>query len=116
MQLFAKAGMPRRRPPEAVPCMRDASIGTPPRITSPVTSVTYTLRAQRVGSESIPLAANTDSEARRVHWFVDDAYVGSVESGIALGWQPNHAGRYLVRAVDDRGRADSRELEVAVVN
>jgi penicillin-binding protein 1C len=116
MQLFAQAGMPRRRPPALATCQRDGPGGTPPRITSPVTSVTYTLRAQRLGNESIPLAANADSEARRVHWFVDDAYVGSATPGIALGWQPTHAGKYLVRAVDDRGRADSRELDVTVVN
>jgi penicillin-binding protein 1C len=116
MQLFAQAGMPRRRPPEAAVCQRDVPVGTAPRITSPVTSVTYTLRAQRLGDESIPLAANTDSEARRVHWFVDEAYVGSAAPGIALGWQPAHAGKYVVRAVDDRGRADSRELDVTVVN
>jgi penicillin-binding protein 1C len=116
MQLFAQAGMPRRRAPEPAVCQRDAPSGTAPRITSPVTSVTYTLRAQRIGNDSIPLAANTDSETRRVHWFVDESYVGSVAPGIALGWQPMHAGRYLVRAVDDRGRADSRELDVTVVN
>ncbi|HVF17761.1 MAG TPA: hypothetical protein VNA21_12650, partial [Steroidobacteraceae bacterium] len=115
MQLFAQAGMPRRRPPEPAMCQRDVPTGTAPRITSPVTSVTYTLRAHRIGNESIPLAANADSEARRVHWFVDDAYVGSATPGIALGWQPTHAGKYLVRAVDDRGRADSRELDVTLV-
>jgi hypothetical protein len=27
----------------------------------------------------------------------------------------HNAGRFMVRAVDDRGRADSRELNVAVV-
>jgi penicillin-binding protein 1C len=116
MQLFAQAGMPRRRPPEAASCTREVANGTPPRITSPLTSVTYTLRAQRVGTESIPLAANTDSESRRVHWFVDETYVGSAAPGIALGWQPAHAGKYLVRAVDDRGRAETRELAVTVVN
>ncbi len=116
MQLFAQAGMPRRRPPQPAPCQHDASTGSAPRITSPVTSVTYTLRAARLDKESIPLAANTDSEARRVHWFVDEAYVGSSSPGVALGWQPQHAGKYLVRAVDDRGRADIRELDVTLVN
>jgi penicillin-binding protein 1C len=116
MQLFAQAGMPRRRPPEPAVCQRGVPTGTAPRITSPVTSVTYTLRVRSIGKETIPLAANTDSEARRVHWFVDDAYVGTAAPGIALGWHPTHAGKYLVRAVDDRGRADTRELDVTVVN
>ena len=35
--------------------------------------------------------------------------------GIAIGWNPSRAGRYIVRTVDDRGRADSRELFVELV-
>lgn len=115
LQLFAQAGMPRRRPPAPATCQRDIASGTPPRITSPVTSATYTVRATRIGSESIPLSANADSEVRKLHWFVDETYIGSGAPGIAIGWNPQRSGRYIVRAVDDRGRADSRELNVALV-
>ncbi|MBB6093302.1 penicillin-binding protein 1C [Povalibacter uvarum] len=115
LQLFAQAGMPRRRPPAPADCQRDVPSGTPPRITSPVIAATYTVRAQRVGDESIPLAANADSDVRRLHWFVDESYVGTAAPGIAIGWNPEHSGKYIVRAVDDRGRADSREMEVALV-
>ncbi|HMN44183.1 MAG TPA: penicillin-binding protein 1C [Povalibacter sp.] len=115
LQLFAQAGMPRRRPPAPADCQRDVPTGTPPRITSPVTAATYTVRAARVGSESIPLAANADSEVRRLHWFVDDSYIGTGTPGIALAWNPQRSGHFVVRAVDDRGRADSRALEVALV-
>jgi penicillin-binding protein 1C len=72
LQLFAQAGMPRRRPPPAADCQRDLPSGTPPHITSPVTAATYTIRAGRVGNEPVPLAANADSEVRRLHWFVDE--------------------------------------------
>lgn len=115
LQLFAQAGMPRRRPPAAASCQRDVPSGTPPHITSPVTSATYTVRAARVGNESIPLAANADSEVRRLHWFIDENYIGTGSPGVAIGWNPERSGRYIVRAVDDRGRADSRELDVALV-
>ena len=115
LQLFAQAGMPRRRPPPPAACQRDTPLGTPPRITSPVTAATYTVRATRVGAESIPLAANADSEVRRLHWFVDEDYIGTGAPGIAIAWNPQRSGKYIVRAVDDRGRADSRELEVALV-
>jgi penicillin-binding protein 1C len=115
MQLFAQGGVPRRQPPPSANCEAGASLGPAPLITSPITAVTYTVRAGRVGRDEIPLAANAESEVRRLHWFVDDAYVGSATPGAALGWNPGHAGRYMVRAVDDRGRADSRELNVAVV-
>lgn len=115
LQLFAQAGMPRRRPPPPAECQSDVPSGTPPQITSPVIAVTYALRSGRVGSETIPLAANADSEVRRLHWFVDDSYIGTGAPGVAIGWNPSHAGRYIVRTVDDRGRADSRELEVELV-
>jgi penicillin-binding protein 1C len=115
LQLFSQAGMPRRRPPRPADCQRDVPSGTAPQITSPVIAVTYTVRSGRVGSETIPLAANADSEVRRLHWFVDESYVGTGTPGVAIGWHPSHAGHYIVRAVDDRGRADSRALEVDVV-
>jgi penicillin-binding protein 1C len=115
LQLFAQAGMPRRRPPPPAACQRDVPVGTPPKITSPVTAATYTVRAARVGTEPIPLAANADSEVDRLHWFVDGSYIGTSAPGIALAWNPANAGRYIVRAIDDRGRADSRELHVALV-
>jgi penicillin-binding protein 1C len=115
LQLFAQAGMPRRRPPPPADCQRDVPSGTAPQITSPVIAVTYTVRSGRVGSETIPLAANADSEVRRLHWFVDESYVGTGTPGVAIGWHPSHAGRYIVRTVDDRGRADSRSLEVELV-
>lgn len=115
LQLFAQAGMPRRRPPPPADCQRDVQTGTPPHITSPVTAATYTLRAGRMGTESIPLAANADSEVRRLHWFVDESYIGTGTPGVAIAWNPVSAGHFMVRAVDDRGRADSRELNVALV-
>jgi penicillin-binding protein 1C len=115
LQLFAQAGMPRRRPPPAGDCQRDMAGGTPPKITSPVTAATYTIRAGRIGNESVPLAANADSEVRRLHWFVDESYVGTSAPGIALAWNPRGSGHYVVRTVDDRGRADSRPLDVALV-
>lgn len=115
LQLFARAGMPRRRPPPAADCQRDLPSGTPPHITSPLTAATYTIRAGRIGSEPVPLAANADSEVRRLHWFVGESYVGTSAPGIALAWNPLGSGHYIVRAVDDRGRADSRALDVALV-
>lgn len=115
LQLFAQAGMPRRQPPPAGDCAEQTLAGLAPRITSPLTAATYTLRAARATSETIPLAANADSEVRTLHWFVDDAYVGTGEPGVAIPWAPQHSGTFIVRAIDDRGRADSRELRVAVV-
>jgi penicillin-binding protein 1C len=115
LRLFAQAGMPRRQPPAANECRRGLPGGHAPSINSPLRNATYTLRASRVGSETIPLAATTDGGVRTLHWFVDDAYVGTARPDATVSWTPGRSGAFLVRAVDDQGRADSRELAVAVV-
>jgi penicillin-binding protein 1C len=113
-QLFAQAGMPRRPPPDA-PCQSGAPSGTPPQITSPLTGVTYTLRTRQSRAEHVPLVANTDSDTRRVYWFADNAYVGTSPPGTPLPWLPAHGGRYTLRAVDDRGRADERAVAIEML-
>ena len=82
MQLFAQAGIPRRMPPPPADCAGASEDGQAPRITSPLTASTYTLRAARAGNETIPLAATTDGDVRTLHWFVDDAYVGTAQPGV----------------------------------
>jgi penicillin-binding protein 1C len=115
LRLFAQAGMPRRQPPAANECGRGTPGGHAPSINSPLRNATYTLRASRVGSETIPLTATTDGGVRTLHWFVDDAYVGTTRPDATVSWTPGRSGAFLVRAIDDQGRADSRELRVAVV-
>jgi penicillin-binding protein 1C len=115
LRLFAEAGMPRRQPPAPASCQQNATVGLAPHINSPLSNTTYTLRAARVGNETIPLAATTDGDVRTVHWFVDDAYVGTSRPDVAVSWTPGRSGEFTVRAVDDQGRADSRALRVAVV-
>jgi penicillin-binding protein 1C len=107
--------MPRRQPPASASCRQSTSVGLAPHINSPLSNTTYTLRAARVGSETIPLAATTDGEVRTIHWFVDDAYIGTSQPDIAVSWTPGRSGEFTVRAVDDQGCADSRALRVAVV-
>lgn len=113
-QIFAQAGMPRRAPPEAT-CQDAAAEGTPPRITSPVTGVAYALRRKGDRVDTVPLAADADSASRRVYWFADNAYLGASSPGSGLAWRPPHGGRYVVRAVDDRGRADARGVAVEIL-
>lgn len=118
MQLFERAGMPRRRPPAAGECQRDTPLGKPPLITSPVIAATYTIRATATDEDdedTIPLTAHTDTDVQRVHWFVDEAYVGTSAPSTHLAWKPPRGGRYLVRAIDDRGRADTRAVEVELL-
>lgn len=116
-RLFAQAGIPRRSPPPTGDCNLGGDVaGVPPNITSPLSGATYTLRSESAASGNVvPLQANADGDARVLYWFVDDGYAGSSAAGVALAWQPNQSGSHTVRVVDDHGRADEREIRVAVV-
>ena len=108
-KLFAQAGLPRRAPPGAAP---DQGRGRPPQITSPLAGVGYRQRLEGP-KEPLTLTAVVDGDARRVFWFADQAFLGQAESGEPLFWTPR-PGKFVVRAVDDQGRSDWRELKVAV--
>lgn len=117
LKLFRQAGVPRRTPPADNPnCPLDlrATRGLAPQITSPQLNLLYSLRAKRIGQETIPLQAVTDADARIVYWFLNEKYLGQSASGQPFFWtaQPGH---YVVRAVDDQGRADARDLRISVV-
>jgi penicillin-binding protein 1C len=120
LQLFREAGMPRRVAPPAPDCAggsgdslaagddRDA-----PRIVSPARGLVYTLRIGHLA----PLSLRADAAAGTlaVYWFAGKAYLGRAPFGEGLPWLPSQPGRYLLRAVDDRGAADTRELIVDFV-
>lgn len=114
-KVFRQAGVPRRTPPALPDCTAGADDGQAPQITSPVRGATYTRRASRAGEERIAFNATVDAGARELYWFVDENFVGAAKPGEALFWQPASPGEYLLRAVDDRGRADSRRLRIDMV-
>lgn len=139
-QVFAQAGMPRRKPPVAAPgCANGlahpalvaspgcagmapgcdavaAGDGDPPRIDSPLRAVTYTLRRSQPERARIALSASVDAGVRRLYWFVDDAYIGHAAPGEILFWQAPRTGAHNLRAVDDHGRAAERGVRVEVVD
>lgn len=118
LKLFRQAGIPRRVPPvESPECPLDsrATHGQPPQITSPQTNLVYPLRAKRIGKETIPLLAVTDADVRSVYWFIDEKLLGKSNSGQPFFWSAK-PGSFMVRAVDDQGRADVREIKVVVVH
>ena len=104
--------MARRTPP---PYVHDCGVGhaggAPLRIELPQDRVAYQLREG--GGEPIPFSAVSDADGRRVHWFVDDAWVGEAPSGDTFFWRAR-PGRFVVRAVDDLGRTETRSLRVEV--
>lgn len=115
-RVFEQAGMPRRKPPQNPDCAKaGAPDGDPPQITSPLRGSTYAMRLTQLGQERIAFIATTDADTHALYWFVNDAYVGRSAPGESLLWQPQTAGNYNVRVVDDHGRSDQRPLGVSLV-
>lgn len=118
LEIFRQAGIPRRVPPPYGPECRTgqtAAKGAAPQITSPQQGVTYSLRASALERERIPLTAVTDADTRIVYWFVNEVFLGTSPSGESFFWKPA-PGRFVVRAVDDRGRADARAVRAVLVD
>ncbi|WP_343227482.1 penicillin-binding protein 1C [Rhodanobacter sp. DHB23] len=115
-QVFAQAGIPRRKPPQNPACL-DAGrpMGDPPQITSPLRASTYAMRLDQADRTSIAFSATADADVHALYWFVDDAYVGQGRPGTSLFWQARNAGSYRVRVVDDHGRSDERPLQVSLI-
>ncbi|MRR51789.1 MAG: penicillin-binding protein 1C, partial [Rhodocyclaceae bacterium] len=76
--------------------------------------VSYTLRLSRPEEQAISLQATVDAGTAQVYWFADEKYLGAAPRGRSLSWQPPGPGHFVLRAVDDNGRADSREVAVSV--
>jgi len=118
LRLFEQAGLPRRAPPPFDPrCEDEGAVSTapPPQITSPLRGVVYSLRAKRLGEETITLRATSAAGVREVYWFVGRSFLGKAPPGGTLAWKPDGPGSFVVRAVDDQGHSDSRLVELAVV-
>jgi penicillin-binding protein 1C len=64
---------------------------------------------------SLNLAATVDADVSRLYWFAGGSYIGDSAAGDPVAWTPPHAGRFRLSVVDDHGREDAREIEVAVV-
>jgi penicillin-binding protein 1C len=111
MRLFAQAGMPRRAPPPGG-CHDVADRGAAPAITAPVRGAAYVMRESQPERNRVPLAATADADAETLYWFANENFIGAGKPNVALGWKPAQPGLYLVRVVDDHGRADARELNV----
>jgi penicillin-binding protein 1C len=117
LNLFRQAGMPRTVPPPTDPgCGLDsvAYQGISPIIMSPQQQVTYNVRTSTDIPEEIPFIAITDADASEVYWFIDKKFVGTSKSNEPLYWKPV-PGSYVIRVVDDHGRADSGNFVVAMV-
>ncbi|HEY5283881.1 MAG TPA: penicillin-binding protein 1C [Polyangia bacterium] len=114
LKLWSAAGLPRKTPPPAtLGCQAEQDVpGAPPRITSPLHGVAYTLRPGK-GNETLAFLAETDGDAHEVFWYVGKRFAGKAPSGRPWLWKME-PGTFVVRAVDDRGRSDAQTLHVEV--
>jgi penicillin-binding protein 1C len=114
---FDEAGLKRKTPPSynkkcKVPL--DTGSSSLLSIVSPKKNLTYAVRADRMEQEKIAFQAVADSDAKKLYWFVGTEFLGSVPPTETLFWKPS-LGDHTVRVVDDKGRTDSRDLKVTVV-
>jgi len=113
-QVFAQAGIPRRKPPNNADCAgAEHGLGSAPQITSPLRATAYTLRVSRPDQSRIELKAISDADATRLYWFAGNTYLGDSATNEALQWIPPRAGQFKLRVVDDRGRVAEREVQIA---
>lgn len=115
--LFAKAGLPRKTPPAAPGnCSWSgfADAGERPRILSPLSHVTYTLRLSRP-EEKIELRAAADSSSSTLYWFAGSRYLGRHAAGDTFSWRPQQGGTYDLTVLDDYNRGEGRVLRVEFV-
>ncbi len=114
-QVFAEAGIPRRKPPRNASCPGAGAVsGEPPLIQSPLHGASYALRLADPAHGRIALRAVGDADAQSLYWFIDAAYVGRSTPGEALFWRPSATGQFTVRVVDDHGRSAERPLDVSL--
>jgi penicillin-binding protein 1C len=118
-QLFRQAGLLRAAAP-AESCSGSGGSGDTqapaPLITSPLRGVRHTVRVNK--PEPLVLRADAAADVHAIYWFADDALIGQAAPGEGLAWMPSLAEpgrRYVLRAVDDQGRAESREIIVDLV-
>lgn len=87
--------------------------GDAPLITSPSRGATYTMRLSKM--TPIALRAGAAATEQTLFWFANDALIGKSRASEALGWLPARPGNYRLRAIDQHGRADVREVEVEFI-
>ena len=118
-KLFRAAGVPRmaapmpKTPTSANPLLAETN-GKGPCIVSPKQGLIYHVRVGAGEDEVLNLEATAETGRDHLHWFVDAAYVGISDPSTALLWKPQ-PGKHVIRAVDDAGRADAREIMVTAV-
>ena len=112
LRIFRKAGIQRHIPPfYEADCTFKGSTGFQPQITSPQTELIYIVRPNDHQKNQIPLSAVVDADVRKLHWFVNESWLGSSSPTQQFYWN-GKPGKYVIRVVDDHGLSDARDITV----
>lgn len=112
LHIFKRAGIQRHIPPFFEPdCSLSGNVGITPQITSPQAGISYIVRANSQQNNTIPFTAVTDAGIAYVYWFVNETFVAKTKAGKSFLWHAR-PGKFVVRAVDDHGLSDARDLLV----
>ncbi len=109
LELFRRAGLPRRPPPDpenGTDTLSGLDHGDAPRILSPLDGRIY----QADGSE-IPLKARAASGVQKLYWFCGEAFLGTCAPEDSLPWIPA-PGNHKLRVLDDHGRTAEAGVRV----
>lgn len=119
LELFRKAGVPRRTPPPfetptATASTAAASAAGAPRIASPQSARTYVLRTSDPAHRTIPLRAEAAPDVRKLYWFAGQKFLGTTGPAAPWLWTAT-PGSSQIRVTDDRGRSATREVRVELI-
>jgi len=107
LDLFQKAGLPRRQPPPFAPQESldvRAPVGRAPEIASPLSHVEYAVRVGDPVYGEVPFIAVVPSDVSRVFWFLNESFAGQSAAKKAFFWNAK-PGTWVLRATDDHGRS-----------
>lgn len=112
LELFRKAGLPRRSPPapeHGSDTLSGTDPGKNPKISSPLPGRIYPSNILT----PVPLESKTAPGVNQCYWFSGEAFIGSCRPDETLDWHPD-PGDHKLRVIDDHGR--SHEIPVKIVS
>lgn len=110
--LFHEAGMPRRQPPTLPSCYDNLNGEAELEIVSPSSIGMYTLKLGKPSSIGLKVKSKTNGD---IFWFANKSFIGKAKASETLSWSPDNPGTYRLRAVDKKGYAATKQLNIAFV-
>jgi penicillin-binding protein 1C len=113
LELFRKAGLPRRPPPvpeHGTDTLLGLDHGAAPVITAPLKRRVYQPEPGAT-TAGIQLRARAASGVRQLYWFNGEAFLGACAPSAACSWQAP-TGNHTLRVVDDHGRSATTTVRV----